>query len=95
MTAEWRFEDSPNVAVLTTTRIIKAGMPILHVSHDDDDGSWQFHAGEPVDSREAMVVALKQIVKLDPSVELLADLPYGWIATRESVTSEWKRSPHP
>lgn len=95
MTSDWPFEDPPNVAVLTTTAVVKGGSPILHVSHDDDDGAWQFHTGQTVDAGEAMIVALRQIVKLDPSIMSLADLPYGWIATRDTVTSEWKRSPHP
>ena len=95
MTSEWPFEDPPNVAVFTTTAVVKDRKPILRVTHDDDDGAWQFHTGQSVDSSEAMIVALREIVKLDPSIASLADLPYGWIATRESVASEWKRSPHP
>jgi hypothetical protein len=95
VTEDWPFEDSPNVAVLTTTAVVKGGMPILRVTHDDDDGAWQFHTGHTVNAGEAMIVALREIVKRDPSVTSLADLPYGWIAVRESVTSEWRRSPHP
>lgn len=92
---DWPFEDPPNVAVFTTTAVVKGGSPILRVTHDDDDGAWQFHTGETVTAGDAMIVALRQIVKLDPSIGSLADLPYGWIATRDNVASEWKRSPHP
>ena len=94
MTEDWGFEDSPNVAVFTTTAVVKGGMPILRVTHDDDDGAWQFHTGQNVGAGDAMIVALREIVKLDPSVMALADLPYGWIAVRDTVTSEWRRSPH-
>jgi hypothetical protein len=93
MTNEWPFEDPPNVAVFTSTHIMKDGLPILQVSHDDDDGAWQFHSGETVRESEAMIVALKEIVRRDPSVTLLADLPYGWIAIRVNATAEWRRSP--
>jgi hypothetical protein len=95
MANEWLFEDPPNVAVFTSAGVMKGGMPILHVSHDDDDGAWQFHSGQAVEGEQAMIVALREIVKLDPSVQALVDLPYGWIATRASATSEWKRAPHP
>ena len=93
MTEDWPFDDPPNVAVFTTTGVVRGGMPILRVTHDDDDGAWQFHTGHTVGAGDAMIVALREIVKLDPSVRVLADLPYGWIATRASVTSEWNRSP--
>lgn len=95
MTQDWPFEDPPNVAVFTTTAVVKGGRPILRVTHDEDDGAWQFHSGEDVGSGDAMIVALREILKLDPSVASLADLPYGWIATRESATTEWRRSRHP
>ena len=95
MTEDWPFEDPPNVAVFTTTAVVKGGIPILRVTHDDDDGAWQFHTGHNVDAGDAMIVALREVVRLDPSVKSLADLPYGWIAVRESVAAEWRRSPHP
>lgn len=95
MADDWPFEDPPNVAVFTTKSVVNGERPILRVTHDDDDGAWQFHTGQAVDGGEAMIVALREIVKLDPSVASLADLPYGWIAMRDSVTSEWKRAPHP
>jgi hypothetical protein len=95
VTEDWPFDDSPRVAVFTTTAVVRGGMPILRVTHDDDDGAWQFHTGNNVDAGDAMIVALREIVKLDPSVRLVADLPYGWVATRVSVTSGWKRSRHP
>ena len=93
--SDWPFKDPPNVAVFTTVSVVKGGRSILRVSHDEDDGAWQFHTGQDINAGEAMIVALREIVKLDPSVVLLADLPCGWIATRDSATSEWKRLPHP
>jgi hypothetical protein len=38
----WPFHDSPNVAVITLVQIIEQGHPVLYVTHDDDDGAWQF-----------------------------------------------------
>ena len=90
--AGWRFADPRRVAVVTTRAIVVEKRPILRVSHDDDDGGWQFHTGDLVRIADAMVLALEEIVDLDPSVEELADLPLGWIATRASASSPWVRS---
>ena len=88
--SDWLFDDPPNVAVLTTDQVLK-GESILYVSHDEEDGAWQFHAGETIDESNAKVVALKRIVELDRSVMQLADLPLGWVATRSDVGAVWQR----
>jgi hypothetical protein len=89
---DWPFDDTPNVAVFTTTHVVRARKPILYVSHDADDGSWQFHSGDAVSTKGAMVVALAEIVKIDPSIAGLANLPVGWCATRKTQDSAWKFS---
>ena len=38
----WPFDDSPNVAVITTRQVTEDNAPILLVSHDEEDGGWQF-----------------------------------------------------
>jgi hypothetical protein len=89
---DWKFQDPPNVAVITNKRIIKSQDWIAHVSHDEDDGGWQFHGRGPLNEQDAAVVSLRSIVELDPSVAELADLPLGWSASRESPDSPWHRS---
>ena len=88
---DWLFKEPENVAVFTTTGIVLNQHPILYVFHDSDDGSWQFQSGEEVLEIESKVVSLSRIVKLDPSVKELANLPLGWIAIRESPDQPWKR----
>lgn len=95
MSSPWPFENSPNVAVFTTRAVVKGGQPILYVSHDDEDGAWQFHTGQVAHMADAMLVALQDVFKLDPSIGELADLDYGWIATREMAASPWIRTPRP
>jgi hypothetical protein len=87
---KWLFDDPQNVAVITTHHILEGG-EILFVSHDEDDGSWQFHIGEAVSEHDVKVVALKEIVELDRSIMQLADLPLGWLATRVSLGQDWHR----
>ena len=77
---------------ITTRQIIHEGHPILLVYHDADDGSWQFLTGGTFSTADGVLVALQEIVKHDPTVSELADLPLGWFAQRESVGSPWRRS---
>ena len=45
-TDEWPFESPRNLAVITLDRIMDGRNPILYVSHDEDDGGWQFLMAE-------------------------------------------------
>ena len=90
---DWPFEDPPNVAVIAMRQILHEAAPILRVSHDEEDGGWQFLTGGDVSMDDALVVALRRIVAADPSVCELADLPEGWVATRDSPGAPWTRQP--
>lgn len=81
---KWPFADPPNVAVFTSKQIVAGREWIYYVSHDEDDGAWQFHAKRgPASEGDTAVVGLATIVEMDPSVEQVADLPVGWCAWRE------------
>lgn len=86
---DWLFDDPENVAVFTSTQIINDGKPILRVLHDDEDGAWQFHSGNITTIKEAMVVALKEIYEINPSIAELAKMPTDYIAERENINSKW------
>jgi hypothetical protein len=91
----WPFEDPPNVAVITTRAIMHSGDWIALVSHDEDDGAWQFLGpGGASQTDEAMVVGLRSVLEKDGSIAELADLPLGWQAWRNSPEAPWKRAPH-
>jgi hypothetical protein len=91
------FDLPTNFAVLTTTYVIKDGLPILYVSHEQDDEGdpvWQFHCGNG-DYSEArlMLVSISSILRIDPSVSQTADLPVGWVARRASSSDPWINTP--
>jgi len=88
---EWPFKDPKNTAAFTTVGVMKKHEPVCRVCHDDD-GAWQFLTGAPVTMAEAMIVALSEVVGTDDSLLQLADLPLGWVATRENAQSPWQRS---
>jgi hypothetical protein len=89
--SDWPFTDPKNIAVFTVADVMNCVKPILYVSHDADDGSWQFMPGGRVSVREAKILALHEIVDQDPTTKQLADLPEGWIAERDSLDSPWRR----
>lgn len=87
-------DDPPNVAVFADRRIIEGDEWIAYVARDADDGARQFHTREasaPTEA-DAMLVALRSIVRLDRSVTELADLPPGWRAWRASRSAPWQRA---
>ncbi|WP_259392094.1 hypothetical protein [Paenibacillus thiaminolyticus] len=91
MSKEWPFADERHTAVLTTLRVLARRHPVVYVTHDAEDGMWQFHDGEAVSVEEGRIVSLQEMMRLDPSVAELADLPLGWVAWRNSAADEWHR----
>jgi len=91
----WPFSEPPNVAVFTTKRVAFKNSWIAYVSHDSDDGSWQFQNEHSANLtlEDASVVSLQEVLDLDPSIALLADLPMGWCARRSSKDAAWQRAP--
>ena len=86
---EFPFNDVPNTATIICCHIIDDKKPILYVSHDDEDGMWQFLCGETHTTDEARLVSLKYVFDLDNSVGMLKDMPYGCYATRKSPKDNW------
>lgn len=62
---------------------------ILFVSHDADDGAWQFLCGKEHNESDARIVSLKYVLDLDPTIVNLKDLPLGHCAERESKNDKW------
>ncbi len=62
------FYDSPDTATIICCHILERQAPILYVSHDEDDGMWQFLCGETHETDEAKLVSLKWVFDLDNSV---------------------------
>ena len=89
---DWPFDQPKNCAVFTVDTVLAGDEPILHVTHDADDHGWQFLGSSGATMEHAKVVALETIVKLDPSVLLVADMPPGWYAERTSPDEPWTRA---
>jgi predicted adenylyl cyclase CyaB len=92
MTSDWRFADSQNTAVVTLERILRGASSILLVTHDAEDGGWQFLDGEHVFEEDGATVLLGEMVQFDPSLLELADLPVGWHVWRAAPNQPWQRA---
>ncbi|HEX8349015.1 MAG TPA: DUF4262 domain-containing protein [Hymenobacter sp.] len=87
----FKFFEPRDVAAFVARQVFKEDKPILRVRHDADDGAWQFLTGEPVTTDDIMLVALEEVVKLDPTINSLFNMPTGQVATRKFVGDKWTR----
>lgn len=86
---EYPFYDAPNTATIICCHVVSKEEYILYVSHDEDDGMWQFLCGKTHETDEARLVSMKYVFELDNSVGLLKDMPCGYYATRENQEDNW------
>lgn len=86
---EFPFSDAPNTAVITCSHVLEDNKPILYVSHDEEDGMWQFLCGKQHDESEARIVSLYSIFMRDNSIAELAEMPYGYFAERQNKDESW------
>jgi hypothetical protein len=90
----WPFADPENLATFSCVHVMERSHPILRVAHDDD-GAWQFLCGQLHDMEDARLVCLGCMVKREPELLTLADLPREWCAERDSPGESWIREPNP
>ena len=84
-----RFKESLETAVLTSKYVVSGNSPIVHIAHHED-GVWEFFGKEIINESEIMVVSLRQIIDIDPTVIQVSDLPIEFSAVRELKEKEWK-----
>ena len=89
----WPFAEPTNALVYTSSRVLRDGHPILVVFHDHD-GDWQFLHGEVGEDDDCKIICLGCAFERDSSVGILNDLPFGWKASRQSVSSTWQCEPY-
>jgi hypothetical protein len=75
----------------TCTHVLNDDSPILLVSREKS-GDVLALCGSENDTPEAMRdVPLDRLLDLDPTLNLLADMPDGWAAQRETADDDWAR----
>lgn len=86
---DFPFSEAPNTASITCRHIMEGEESVTYVSHDADDGMWQFLCGREHGVDDAGVVALQQIFEFDPSVGVLSEIPMGTAVARTAPGSDW------
>ena len=90
----WKFLDDPHTGVFLSETVHKGTEPVTYVSHDTDDGAWQFLGASMCDGGGPVLSCFHHPIDRDPSLTELSDLPLGWYAEREGVGEPWTRKKH-
>lgn len=85
------FEPPLDTAVFTTKFVLDDNKTITYVTHEIEDGAWQFFSDDSFKNFEevARVVGLQEILDIDNSMLEIADLPLGFCATRKDKFGKW------
>jgi len=88
---DYEFSEPENTVCFTCDHVLSRQRPILRVTHDAEDGIWQFMCGHnDHDESNAKLLSLKQITEIDNSLNALSEMPLGCGAERESINEEWQ-----
>lgn len=91
----WKFPDDPHLRVFLSETVHNGTESITYVSHDEEDGAWQFLGDSMADGGGPVISCFHHPIDKDRSLEELADLPKGWYAERAKVGDPWVRKIHP
>ncbi len=95
MDQNWPFDQGPRVATVTTRQVLEEGFPILLAAHYSDEEDWAFTCGTTNESKDLRLVAMEEVLAIDPTIVEIADLPIGWSASRSHVGAKWVRYEDP
>jgi hypothetical protein len=90
----WKFPDDPHARVFLSESVHKGTEPVTYVSHDTEDGAWQFLGDSMSDGGGPVISCFHHPIDCDPSLAELSDLPLGWYAQRGRVGEPWTRKKH-
>ena len=92
---EMNWDDPRDPVAITVPDVIAGKSSIVLVIHDSGHGGWQFMDGQNVKGLKPTVIPKDEILRLDPSLAALKDLPVGWRARRVSPNDPWVREKNP
>ena len=84
---DFKFLEERDVRTFTTKQVLE-GQPISYVFHNEQ-GDWQFMSDSKPNAKDARIVCLEDITRLDPTVNDIYFLPFGWYAWRNSKAEKW------
>lgn len=91
---DWKFPDSPHTRVFLSQTVQDQKEKVTYVSHDADDGAWQFLGDLMSDGGGPVLSCFHHPIDNDPTLKELHDLPIGWYAVRDKPGDPWERYKH-
>ena len=88
---DWKFPDPPHTGVFLSETVHTGAEPVTYVSHDAEDGAWQFLGDSMSDGGGPVISCFHHPIDRDPTLAELADLPPGWYAQRDKAGEPWVR----
>ncbi|MHB1426737.1 MAG: hypothetical protein ACYC3I_26570 [Gemmataceae bacterium] len=90
--------DNPvDIAALALLEVASGQKPVIVVVHDlglvNGLGGWLFLDGEDIAGRKPTGIAKVDLLKMEPTLAEVTDLPIGWQASREAPGKPWTREP--
>jgi hypothetical protein len=92
--SDWKFPDPPHTGVYLSEAVHAETEPVTYVSHDEEDGAWQFLGPSMAGEGKPLIVCFHHPIDNDPTLAELADLPMGWYAERSGIGQSWARRKH-
>ena len=84
------FKDAPETACIVCQHVLDGKNPITFISHDKEDGMWQFLCSEDHILEDVRLVSLAEAFQIDESIGQAADLPRGFVMERTEAKGRWK-----
>lgn len=88
----WPFPVPPDARVVVSKRTVDAAAPVRAVAHHSD-GGWSFVDGGPAAEKDLAVAHLWHVIRQQPELVALGDLPPGWRAWQAEPDQGWERGP--
>lgn len=90
----WEFPDPAKARVYISETVQAGEEGVTYVSHDAEDGTWQFLGDLMIDGGGPVFSRLGTMLKKDPSLAGVALLPRGWYAVRDDGEKPWEFFEH-
>ena len=84
------FKDAPETACIVCQHVLDGKNPITFISHDKEDGMWQFLCSEDHILEDVRLISLAEAFQIDESINQVADLPCGCVVERTEDKGRWK-----
>lgn len=84
------FKDAPETACIVCQHVLAGENPITFISHDKEDGMWQFLCSEDHILEDVRLISLAEAFQIDESIGQVADLPRGFVTERTEAKGRWK-----